>query len=366
MKCIILFFSVILSITVCSQSSVPNERGKLFYDKFMKIVEDIKKKDAENLPNEVMALRILADNAMKQLEYLKKRDPEYNTSSLEAMVKPYIEAKTAEVEAHNKKIDDASWHTGEQGCYGLFMANTTTEMRGTGNLEEDIKAHKVQLIAYQEKLNNILASHMAGVEHCKSFITSRIDLGRQTAEKFRKRFDNLIYSNDVKYLYREIVGEEAFWNAANKLYPDLAGTAEVHSLFKSLLATDGGLEGILAKAAAKKAEKLKNTFMPKPVQVNAALEAEFKEAFTAEGWNETIIKINILSREWNIVRNELTGAIICRAQSAAIVAKQKSGNCIMYDFTIKQQYTGSGYSGVSSRYTHDILAAEFLCENAGK
>ncbi len=40
--------------------------------------------------------------------------------------------------------------------------------------------------------------------------------------------------------------------------------------------------------------------MPKAVVVSAALEAEFKEAFVNEGWNETIIKINILSREWDI------------------------------------------------------------------
>ena len=109
-----------------------------------------------------------------------------------------------------------------------------------------------------------------------------------------------------------------------------------------------------------------NTFMPKAAVVNAGLEAEFKEAFLAEGWNETIVKINILTREWEIVRNSLTGAIICRTQSAAIVAKPKSGLCVMYNFTIKQQYTGSGYSGVSSRYSHGIMADEFLCENAGK
>ncbi len=366
MKCIVLFLLSFFSYTAYSQTTMPNERGKIFYDKFLKIVEDIKKKDAENLPNEVSVLRILADNAMTQLEYLKKRDPGYNIAPLEAMVKPYIEAKIAAVEAHNKKIDDAGWHASDQGCYGLFMANTTTEMRGKGDLEEDIKAHQLQLQAYQQKLDNILANHMNGVEHCKSFIESRIGLARTAVEKSRNQLEKLIQPKAVHYLYREILGEEAFWNAARKLYPDLTAAAEVHTMIKNLLASDGGLEGWLSKAAAKKEEKLRNTFMPKPVVVNASLEAEFKEAFLAEGWNETIVKINILTREWEIVRNSLTGAIICRTQSAAIVAKPKSGLCVMYNFTIKQQYTGSGYSGVSSRYSHGIMADEFLCENAGK
>lgn len=71
--------------------------------------------------------------------------------------------------------------------------------------------------------------------------------------------------------------------------------------------------------------------MPKAVVINAALEAEFKEAFINEGWNETIIKINITNREWDIIRHAVSGAIICRTQSATIVAKQ-NGNCILYDF----------------------------------
>ena len=84
----------------------------------------------------------------------------------------------------------------------------------------------------------------------------------------------------------------------------------------------------------------------------------------AEGWGETIVKIHLLSRDWSIVRNSLTGAIICRIQTAAIVAKKKDGSCILYDYTIRQAFTGSGYSGTSSRHAHGVLAAEFLCENA--
>ena len=366
MKSKLLIYVLILQFSAFAQPGPPNERGKVFYDKFLKIVEDIKKKDAENAANEVVVLKMMADNAMTQLEHLKKRDPAYDVAPLEAMVMPYIQAKKAEVAAHNKRIDDASWHTSDEGCYGLFMANTTTEMRGKGNFEEDIKAHQLQLQAYQEKLDNILANHMNGVEHCKSFIESRTGLARTTVEKSRNQIQKLIQPKEVHYLYREILGEEAFWNAARKLYPDLTAVAEVHTMIKNLLATDGGLEGWLSKAAARKAEKLRNTFMPKAAVVNAGLEAEFKEAFLAEGWNETIVKINILTREWEIVRNSLTGAIICRTQSAAIVAKPKSGLCVMYNFTIKQQYTGSGYSGVSSRYSHGIMADEFLCENAGK
>lgn len=167
----------------------------------------------------------------------------------------------------------------------------------------------------------------------------------------------------TRQLYREMVGEQTYWNAAMQLYPDLKGAAEVYKMISDFLKSSGGLNGLLAKALVRKKERLKNLFMPKAVVTNAAIEAEFKEAFNNGGWGETIVKINLLSREWTVVRNSITGVIICRTQQAAIVAKQKAGNCALYTYIIKQQYTGSGYSNISSYYGHDVWELEFLCEN---
>jgi len=153
----------------------------------------------------------------------------------------------------------------------------------------------------------------------------------------------------VKIAYRKLVGEEAYWLAAHKVYPNMQEAADVYKKAKEALAAAGSMEDVAARAFKKRQERLKNTFMPKAVVVNAALQAEFREAFLNEGWGETIIKINITSREWSIIRHEVSGAIICRAQSAAIVAKQKDGNCFMFNFTIKTEYTSWGYKQVSKR-----------------
>ena len=104
--------------------------------------------------------------------------------------------------------------------------------------------------------------------------------------------------------------------------------------------------------------------MPAAVVKSEAVEAEFREAFAAEGWGETIVKIHILSRDWSVLRNNLTGVILGRIQTAAICAKKKSGECILYEFTIRQDHTGGGYSGTSRRHSHGVIEAEFLCENA--
>lgn len=387
MKSVFLAFALILSFVSFTQPA-DNSKLKPFIDKFNQYMEEIKKIEsgakttAQPVPanknseykseapagenNNVVKLKIIADNAKRQIEHIKKRDPNYDVSKMEALIQPYFDAQQASVDANKNRLKASIFHDSDEGCYGLFKKNTTTEFRQTGNVEEDTKTHIAQLEAYNKLLENILKNHMAGVETCHDYIKTRTDDAKQRLAELIRKMEIIDAEIGVKQLYRELLGEEAYWKAAMQLYPDISGAAEVHAAIQKQIQSVGGLDGLLAKAKARKMERLKNTFMPKAVVVNAALEAEFKEAFLAEGWGETIIKINIQTREWSVIRNSLTGAILYRTQSAAIVAKQKTGNCIMYDFAIKQQYTGSGYSSVSSRSSHGILADEFLCENAKK
>jgi hypothetical protein len=382
--------SIILLLTFCSSSFLmaqPTTNAKLkpFIDKFWQYMDEIKKVESgakagntgvgnknleirSELPvgndDNTTKLKIIADNAKKQIEHIKKRDPNYDVSKMEAMVQPYIDAKKAEVDTHNARIDASNFHSTDEGCYGLFKANTTTEYRTSGNPAEDEKKHTDQLEAYNKRLQNILANHLAGIEACHNYINDRTEAGTKRFLEYKAKLEKDDSEAGTRYIYREIIGEESYWNAAKQLYPDIKGAAEVHQLIKNFLIAEGGLDGLLAKAKAKKKERLKNTFMPKAVTTDVVIEAEFKEAFNNGGWGETIVKINLLNKEWTIVRNSLTGVIICRTQQAAIVAKQKAGNCILYTYTIKQPYTGSGFSNVSSYYGHDVWETEFLCENA--
>jgi hypothetical protein len=234
---------------------------------------------------------------------------------------------------------------------------------GSVTTEEDLVNHIKRIDEYNEKVKKLLASSLAGAEVCEDYLKNFTEPAKKRIDDYLKEMQKEFVYN-AKIAYRQLVGEEAYWNAAHKVYPNFQQAAEVYKKAKDALAAVGSMEDVAARAFKKRQDRLKNTFMPKAVIVSAAIEAEFKEAFLNEGWNETIIKINITSREWSIIRHAVSGAIICRVQSAAIVAKQKAGNCILYDFTIKQQYTGSGYSNVSSRYAHDVYETEFFCENA--
>lgn len=366
MKKFILVLTIFISVNSFAQTSNSyTGKAKTFVDNFWKLADDIKKTGTEGSNGKTPGFKILLDRAKVQLRYVKTKDPAYDVAAMEQFLKPYEDGVAAVFKERNDAFDGKTRHSNKNGdgCAGIFMSDNDVAMPATGNEEADIASHIKQLDEYNEKVKKVLAGSMAGAEVCEDYLKSMSVPAKKRIDDYLKEMQKEFVIN-VKIAYRRLVGDESYWLAAHKVYPNMQEAADVYKKAKEALAAVGTMEEVAAKAFKKRQDRLKNTFMPKAVVVNTVLEAEFKEAFVNEGWNETIIKINITSREWNIIRHAVSGAIICRAQSAAIVAKQKNGNCILYDFTIKQQYTGSGYSSISSRYTHDVYETEFFCENA--
>ena len=366
MKKFILALTLFISLKIAAQP-LTNYTGKAktFVDNFWKLADDIKKTGTGGSNGKTPAFKILMDRAKVQLKYVKTKDPAYDVTSMEQFLKPYEDGIAAVFQERNDAFDAKIRHSNPNGdgCASVFMVSPDVGNPGSVTTEEDLVTHIKRIDEYNEKVKKLLASSLAGAEVCEDYLKNFSEPAKTRIDDYLKEMQKEFVLN-VKIAYRQLVGEEAYWNAAHKVYPNFQQAADVYKKAKDALATVGSMEDVAARAFKKRQDRLKNTFMPKAVVVSAALEAEFKEAFLNEGWNETIIKINITSREWNIIRHQVSGAIICRVQSAAIVAKQKGGNCILYDFTIKQQYTGSGYSSVSSRYTHDVYETEFFCENA--
>lgn len=367
MKKVILISLLFPFYLVAAQIPAYNGKAKVFVDKFWKLAEELKKADnvQEDKEEKLRKCKIIADNAMTQIGHIKRRDPDFDTKPLEAVVQPYLDAAANAINAHNARIADEikNADTDGDGCGGLFMADRTVEIWPSGDVNKDIEDHKKQLLAYNARLERVKAANSPGVKTCEKFIRDRLDYSKAFILKkcSESRTENL---NGVKYAYRDLLGQEAYWKAITVIYPQMEEGAALYKMVTDTLGLLGSLEDVIAAARKKKMERLKNYFMPKAVVTNPAIEAEFREAFSNEGWNEKMVNIHLMTRDWSIVRNQLTGAIICRTQTAAIVAKQQAGNCVLYIFTLKQTYNGSSYSQISSRYSHDVMEDEFLCENA--
>lgn len=56
-----------------------------------------------------------------------------------------------------------------------------------------------------------------------------------------------------------------------------------------------------------------------------------------------LLKLNIESNDWSIVKNKYTGHILYRWIKGAFTEKNKNNDCYLQGFLIKQQYNGSSY-----------------------
>jgi hypothetical protein len=337
-------------------------KAKTFVDKFWKCIDEIKKIEAANPKDKVRLCRVQAENAKRQIEYIKQKDPAYGAASLEAMITPYLEAAAAAVNERNDKIRAAGKNANKEGdgIAGLFMGTTTTEIRTTGNTDEDIANHKQQLITYNQKVEKLIAAGVSGTSQYENYIRQQSVAATQQIKKAEEQI-NKADSKLGLIAYRELVGIETYWAAAKKVFNNLSEAGEVHNMAAAALQKFGNEEQVALKIKKNYEEKIKNKKMPAAVMVNAGLEAEFKKVFTNSFKDLTIIKINIIAREWTVIRNGITGVILGRKHSAAIAVKTKEGNCALYYFHIGQQYTGSGY-GLSAENAR-AFDGEIACEN---
>lgn len=301
-------------------------------------------------------------SAETNLRNIKMRDASYNTQPLEAELEKYKTEQQANNDQRQNSRDLAS--NTVRFMSDLFKLDQTGYL-ASGNMEADIPKHQEKLQAFSDKVTQFLASNpdQARIKDWEGHATQ--DAGA-VPEKVAE-YEKSINENTSKWgltTHRELVGMEIYWSAVVKIFPNLPLPSTALQSVKAALSRLGTEAQMLAKFNKNEAEKMKNTKMPVAVTVNPALEAEFKKAFAETGWGESIVKINLLTRDWNTLYHNITGNIIGRAQEAAIAAKQKDGNCILYSFSIVQEYTGAGKYGASKRYSHGVIADKFLCENA--
>ncbi len=87
--------------------------------------------------------------------------------------------------------------------------------------------------------------------------------------------------------------------------------------------------------------------MPKAGTMNGNSElknfaiAKVKETIAKDG--AQLLKLNIESSDWSIVKNKYTGHILYRWIKGSFTEKNKNKDCMLQGFLIKQEYNGSSY-----------------------
>lgn len=304
-------------------------------------------------------------NAERKIKDLKKTDPQYNTSQMEAEISSF-KKRTNEAEQANEK----SFEVKEKfGIKWEDMMYKHTENYYT-NSEEDFK--------------NIEAKEKDFETSFSGFLTNEIPKGSQqeeiALEKLRQKFHlgPIDYSDNNGFLNK---GEDekgavlAFytskklaygWKVLSDRFPeneDLKATAaSAKNKFEEL----GSIDKLKSTAKANKAKRIAETRMEPAVVKDPELEAQIKKAILNSkfGSGKQVVKVNILSSSWGIQRHAISGIILSRAKSFSAVIKENDGKCTLLHYVdFSQDYVGSTYG---QGYIHLGQTTEILCENINK
>jgi len=169
-------------------------------------------------------------------------------------------------------------------------------------------------------------------------------------EKFYQGFmDNLAkelpikHTIKIKFEFRAYSAEEF---VSSFTYDMIEGAEKLEELSKKL--TSQGLASV----------KLPNAGM-----TNAALEKDMLEICKKKFPNDTWKKVVIVSKDWKVVNNNLTGAILSRELYAAITYKNFEGKCGFEYITFEQEYTGAGKYSNTLRYRSIGGGSYMSCDN---
>ncbi len=316
----------------------------------------------ENMPEEkrnVVSIGNYSRAAQTAINNIKMKDKNYNTAPLESELQKwkdkYEEANAARGKTRETRTDAVKIYS------KLF--DSSNPIPYYGHNPEQIAQSNQKIAEYNAELSKFLAG-----DKDQKVMDDHIDAVNtrffKSLDKFIAEYEGCLKNGvDLQPMLgclQELRIREAITNAARQVYTQNSAFAEGHQKVQAAVNRGENLDlEAIAKANAEK--KLREARVPAAVTSNPAMEQEFRNAFAKTGWGETILKINLLSHDWTINRNELTSIIENRTQTAAIVTKNANGKCIVYGFTIAQDYAGGGNYGSSYRFRHN--GYEVLCEN---
>lgn len=345
-----------------------NSAAKIYYKGVLKHFETIKNLKSQSNPksnepvNTTKQYLMEVEKAEDKIKLIKKSQPDYDVTALTEELNGYKtignEAKSnednASVDAHNLSVEMDK----------IFKAPTLNDFNGGQETAETaIKNYKGltgSFISNNAKQRVDNAKKIDRYRHGQGLTSEMLGFEREVTD-IKNSYNKSDTENGAIAYYYLANKYLLYWETAKNCMPEEKLFSDNHTLIANLFKEMGSVEN--AKTIAKNNAKARMAKVKIPVAArkDAATEALFKKAFAAEGWNETIMVVNLRDLDWYILKNEITGAIIGRTQTAAIATKNKNGDCVLYSFTIIQDYNGSGYQQNAYRRSHD--ATFMLCEN---
>ena len=332
--------------------------GQSYLKFYNKTIEKLQKTPVGSMDYEELIL-----DAEKKISVLKKTDPSFDVSAMEAEVKKYKASLSSAVEA---KEND--WKSAK-----MTSANLETFLYWSMKEYKNSKTD-ADFAALDKKVNEQIA---ALSDFCKTSLKSSDNASLRKIEdhwevngmdetqlvstkKFHEKSEGVEYAIYNFYQIKWIFNK---WKAFSAVYPSSETIAEATKKAEEVWNMLGSVEQVKAQAQGAKAKRIADTKMEPAVVNDPQLEARIKSALLKSKFasGKTIVKINIHSSGWTVQKHAITGVTLSRTKGFSAAIKEKDGSCSLLHYVdFKQDYVGGNFA---QGYINLGELVEILCEN---
>jgi hypothetical protein len=332
--------------------------AKSYIKKFWEYVEKM-----EAAPTDLNILGTNSRAAATAINNIKMKDKGYDVSPLEAELSKWQQS----YEIARSGGETQRGATNDVAALFKLLYQVKTNVA-----QQEIESKLQEIEIYKTKTAEMVALNLDPTDKFNAAIINnalpRIKVDLQTIDKNVKLWEDnmnmIVDERPARAYYAMIQYEHAHWDALRKgPFAEKAQLEADYQKVTEMVGRIGSLENVFARGKARAVELLKNTRMPAAIAKNEAIENVFRDAYKSmSGVTGTVVKVNLLDRDWQAFRNEITGVLEGRRMRAAIVAKMPSGKHMLYNnFLIHQDYLGTGYSTNSQVLLFEDM--EILPEN---
>jgi hypothetical protein len=310
------------------------------------------------------------------LKATKEKDPAYNASEMEEKLKKIkddIKAKKL-AEVRQSGGDKRSQRPVEKESNDptTLMEKLFIEKNISVGSTSDIPEAPAKIAAYKTKLEKLLAMDYTDAlikkgRYSKGSISGFANITDRELDKVDSYLKDARDKTGMQYMYYTIQYHLAFWDAAQKVFPEESVYADMYKRVNAAVTKIGSLEQLYAKAEVNRIEHIKNTKLPAPVVKDANLEKILTNGFNkvyGASRNVSALKAVLTQNGWTTLRNSLTGIVIGRERTAKLAYKGSDGKCyLLPDYLfIREDYVGGSFINTVAVF-NGLDGEEMLCEN---
>lgn len=361
-KLLILPIFIVITLTIYAQEPT-NPAARSHYKSVLSSFEKIK---LIPLPEQIKKYENELLKTQEKINFIKQYEPTFDVSSLQK-TQDNLYSKVTETKSESNS-SRANYIATKNELITLFKTPDLIYQPAAS------ESYKKTFTAYCESVNNFLSND--GKNKTSNAISQNPSLEKDVFEYGNSDYPTIL-SNLENNLKSATDDQSPFQNYFKLLhyqkYWELATTIFSNSEYKTYLEQTnivinkiGSIDQVLLKKDQNYMMAVKNKKMPEAKFINTDLQKSFETNFYEYckqfSWDDKIIKINLLTNEWGVIRDKLTNKIIKRYQSAAI-ATYKNGKYVVYDIVnLYQDYDGTTYS--KTYCGHDFYGPEeILKEN---